>query len=145
MHTLEYFSSYIAVHALTLTDEKLKLPSSVILFGGGWKNPVVRESFDALINQTGYVLPEHQKAFKNFFDRFDAPIQVKYSDFGTMMEARLFADLARYKLENKCWEIPEVVEAGKNIVCGVVAKHQKIKTVYSDMLNLAAKGWQNET
>jgi len=144
VHTLEYFSAYIAVQALTLTDEKLKLPPYIILFGGGWKNPVVRESFDALINQTGYVLPDHQKAFKNFFDRFDVPIKVKYSDFGTMMEPRLFADLARYKLENKAWEIPEIVQAGKNVVCGEIAKPQKVKNFYIDMLNLAAKGWQNE-
>ena len=49
IHTLEYFAAYIAVQALTLTDEKMKLPASFVLFGGGWKNPIVRESFDALL------------------------------------------------------------------------------------------------
>jgi len=144
MHTLEYFSAYIAVQALTLTDEKLKLPPVVILFGGGWKNPIVRESFDTLINQKGYVLPEHQERFKKFFNRFDKKIQVKYSEFGSMMEARLFADLARYKLENKGWAFPQTVQSGKEIVCGVIAYPQKVKKAYSDMLNLAVKGWQNE-
>ena len=59
-----------------------------------------------------------------------------------MMEARLFADLARYKLENKAWEIPEIVQSGKKIICGVAAEPQAQRHIYDDMVNLAAKGWQ---
>lgn len=145
IHTLEYFAAYIAVQALTLTDEKIKLTPSIFLFGGGWKNPVVRESFDLLLQRKGYVLPEHEKSFNAFLKRFDYTPQVKYSLFGEMMEARLFADLARYKLDNKAWEIPEIIEAGKSIICGVVALPNKQRASYDDMTNLAAKGWQAET
>lgn len=143
IHTLEYFAAYVAVQALTLTSKELKLPNHFILFGGGWKNPVVRKSFEDLIQGRGYVLPEHQKQFKEFLNRFKEKPTVKYSNFGEMMEARLFADLARYKLENKPWEIPEIVQAKKSVVCGVFVKPNKSE-IYSDKINLAAKGWQSK-
>ena len=143
VHTLEYFAAYIAVQALTLTDEKIKVSPHFILFGGGWKNPVVRQSFDALIAGKGYVLPKHEKQFQNFLKRIKDKPTIKYSAFGEMMEARLFADLARYKLENRPWEIPEIVSAGKKIICGVIAKPNKQK-IFHDEINLAAKGWQTE-
>jgi hypothetical protein len=59
------------------------------------------------------------------------------------MEARLFADLARYKLENKAWEIPEIVKSGKKVICGIVAKPGHSKK-YRDCINRAAKGWQQK-
>lgn len=143
VHTLEYFAAYLAVQALTLTDKKMNLPSNFILFGGGWKNPVVRQSFDDLIVGKGYILPKHEKQFNTFLNRFKTKPSVNYSVFGEMMEARLFADLARYKLENRAWEIPEIVKAEKKLVCGVIAKPNKQK-IFHDEINLAAKGWQFE-
>ncbi len=143
VHTVEYFAAYVAVQALTLTDKKIKLPPHIILFGGGWKNPVVRDSFEALLAGKGYVLPEHEKAFKDFLKRFDKKPTIKYSNFGEMMEARLFADLARYKLEDRAWEIPEIVKAKKKVVCGVVATPKRGRKTYDDCVNLAAKGWQD--
>ena len=142
VHTLEYFAAYISFQALTLTNKKIKLPPHIILFGGGWKNPVVRESFENLLAGKGYVLPEHEKAFKDFLARFDKKPTIKYSNFGEMMEARLFADLARYKLEEKAWEIPEIIKAKKKVVCGVMATPRAGRKTYNDCVNLAAKGWQ---
>ena len=121
------------------------MPPSIVLFGGGWKNPVVRESFDALLQGKGYVLPEHKATFDDFLKRFKTAPTVKYSNFGEMMEARLFADLARYKLDEKAWEIPEIVKAGKKVVCGVVARPNARRKTYDDMVNLAAKGWQSNS
>ena len=144
VYTLEYFAAYIAVQALTLTDKKIKLPPHIILFGGGWKNPVVRKSFDALLTGKGYVLSEHEKAFTDFLKRFDKKPSVKYSNFGEMMEARLFADLARYKLENKVWEIPEIIKAKKKVICGIIAEPVLGRKIYDDRVNLAAKGWQSD-
>ncbi len=143
VHTLEYFAAYVAVQALTLTDKKIKLPSNFILFGGGWKNPVVRKSFEELITGSGFILPEHKEQFESFLKRFKTKPIIKYSAFGEMMEARLFADLARYKLENKSWEIPEVVKAGKKVICGITARPNKQK-LFHDKINQAAKGWQAE-
>ncbi len=143
VHTFEYAAAYIAVQALTLVPNKMFLPERMILFGGGWKNPVVRQSFEDLLNGRGFVLPEHECSFANLRARFmDKPI-VKESAFGNFMEARLFADLARYKLDNKAWEIPEVINAGKKIICGRTARPNGARQIYADCINRAAKGWQN--
>ena len=140
VHTLEYFAAYIAAFELTLTPSDVDITPSVILFGGGWKNPVVRHSFDSILSQKGYILPEHMQNFNQFFERVKAPFQVQYSAFGQMMEARLFADLARYRLENKVWPMPEVVASHKNIVSGIVAHPGRFAVC--DKINRAAKGWQ---
>ena len=142
VYTLEYFAAYVAAYALTLTDKHLKLPNTIILFGGGWKNPIVRESFETLLAGSGFVLPEHKAQFDGFLTRFSKHLTVRYSSFGQMMEARLFADLARYRLENKVWEIPEIIRSGKNVVCGVIALPQVKRSDYDDTINLAAKGWE---
>ena len=144
VYTLEYFAAYIAVQALTLPDYKESLPNRFILFGGGWKNPVVIQSFKDLLAGNGFVLPEHQKQFQALQNRFHQSTVIKYSAFGEMMEARLFADLARYKLEEKAWEIPEIIKAKKNIVCGRIAYPKKRKEKYTDYINQACYGWQRE-
>ena len=142
IYTLEYFSAYIAIQALTLIPSKIKIPSKIILFGGGWKNPIVRESFEAILSGKGYILPEHKEQFSKFIKNLNPTII--NSKFGDYMEARLFADLARYKLENKMWEIPEIVQAKKNIISGQIAYPQKNQKRYNDRICLAAKGWQQE-
>ncbi len=144
VHTLEYFAAYVAVQALSLTDKRLKLPEQVVLFGGGWKNPVVRQSFERLLAGKGYVLPEHEAAFATFLNRFSKMPQVRYSVWGEFMEARLFADLARCYLEGKAWEIPEVIAGGRRIVCGREAIPEPGREYYSDMVNAACCGWQAE-
>jgi hypothetical protein len=123
------------VQALTLIKDDI-LPWQIILFGGGWKNPLVYESFENLLNGKGYVLPAHKDSFAKLTQK---KFKIKMSDFGSYMEARLFADLARYKLENKAWELPEVISAGKKIVCGIIAHPQKQKASYDDYLSRAAK------
>ena len=142
VHTFEYFAAYIAVQALTLIPQNIKVPSRFALFGGGWKNPLVKQSFADLLNAKGYVLPEHIRQFDALVKRIKAAPQVFNSDFGDYMEARLFADLARYKLSDKAWEIPEIVQTGKSVVCGVVAEPKENRDSYDDMTNRAAKGWQ---
>ena len=144
VHSFEYFAAYIAVQALTLVPQNVPMPADMILFGGGWKNPVVRRSFENLLNGQGFVLPEHQASFAALTARFATAPRVRQSAFGDYMEARLFADLARYKLENKAWEIPEIVAAGKKIVCGVIATPNPKRHAYPDRVNIAAKGWQDE-
>ncbi len=141
--TFEYFAAYIAVQALTLVPSHIKIAQQMVLFGGGWKNPLVRDSFTALLAGDGYVLPEHQAAFAALRRRFTAAPSVRQSNFGDFMEARLFADLARYKLANKAWEIPEIVQAGKSVICGRIAYPTVGRQNYSDRVNLATKGWQN--
>lgn len=144
VHTFEYFAAYTAVQALTLIPDEIKMPKQIVLFGGGWKNPVVRQSFEDIINGKGYVLPEHQEQFKKLYSKFSEQPIVRNSNFGDYMEARLFADLARYKLEDRAWEIPEILKEGKNVICGKIAYPQIKRKKYNDRINVAAKGWQQE-
>ncbi len=139
VHTFEYFSAYIAVQALSLIPIEIKLPNAIILFGGGWKNPVTKNSFEMLIKGEGYVLPEHKDLFASLVSRFQTSPIIKNSTFGEYMEARLFADMARYKLANKAWEMPEAVKSGQNIVCGIIAYPSIISQIYTDCINRAAK------
>ena len=141
VRTFEYFAAYIAAQALTLVPQDIRLPHQMILFGGGWKNPVVRQSFEELLNGTAFVLPEHEQQFAFLNARFWQTPEIRFSSFGDYMEARLFADLARYNLENKPWEIPEVVQAKKEIVCGIVAYPERKRAVYDDCICRAVKGW----
>ena len=142
VHTFEYAAAYIAIQALTLVPENIKMPRSLILFGGGWKNPVVYQSFEDLLNGKGFVLEEHQQNFTKLRGKFETNPIVRQSSFGDYMEARLFADLARYKLDNKAWEIPEIVHAGQKVIYGRIATPNKVKEKYADCINRAAKGWQ---
>ena len=144
IHTFEYAAAYLAVYALALIPQDIVLPEHIILFGGGWKNPVVKHNFVNLLNGRSFVMPQHQKQFAALQNRFKKPPIIKQSEFGDYMEARLFADLARYKLDGQAWEIPEIVSANKKIVCGVVAVPQSLKSEYKDRINRAAKGWQQE-
>lgn len=144
VHTFEYFAAYVAVQALSLVPEGIHMPKDMVLFGGGWKNPVVKESFERLLNGDGYVLPEHIVQFERLRRRFANKPVVRNSALGDYMEARLFADLTRYKLENRVWEIPEIVQAGKSVVCGRIAKPKQRGGKYDDCINRAAKGWQEE-
>jgi len=142
IHTFEYFAAYIAVQALTLLPTDIILPPQFVLFGGGWKNPLVKQTFINLLNGNGYILPEHTDAFYRLHKNFKQTPQVKNSCFGDYMEARLFADLTRYKLQNKAWEIPETLQNGKKIICGIVAEPEENRRIYDDMINRAAKGWE---
>ena len=141
VYTFEYFAAYIAVLALTLIPDDIVLPRNIILFGGGWKNPIVRKSFDYIIQGKGVILPGHKDSIKYLGKRVDGDFNIRYSAFGEYMEARLFADMARYKLEDKVWEIPELVKSEQKVICGVVARPGLGKK-YNDSVNRAAKGWQ---
>ena len=142
VYTFEYFAAYIAMQVLTMIPDSISISNRMVLFGGGWKNPVVRNSFERLLNGEGFVLPEHKKQFSSLAARFYQKPIVYMSPLGGYMEARLFADLARYKLENRAWEIPEVVQAGKSVVCGKLATPKFSNNFYDDKVNRAAKGWQ---
>ncbi len=143
VRTFEYFAAYIAALTLSLTPSNIDLPSEIILFGGGWKNPIVRQDFENFLFEKNEVLPQHCKAFEALSKRFIKTPRIRFSRFGEYMEARLLADLARYKLENKPWDIPEIRAAEKSVICGVIAHPQSPSSQYSDRINRAAKGWQN--
>lgn len=136
VRTFEYFAAYIAAHALTKVSPEIEMGENIILFGGGWKNPIIKHDFENLIAGDAFVLAEHRKAFDALRNRLNKQPVCKYSAFGTFMEARLMADLAYFKLQNKPWM--------EGVVCGTTATPQKERTFYDDCINRAAKGWQKK-
>lgn len=142
VHTFEYAAAYVAFQALTLIPKNIQIPNRFILFGGGWKNPIVQKSFEDILSGKGAVLAEHRQNFADLRERFLQKPELKQSAFGDYMEARLFADLARYKFEDKAWEIPEIAASGQKIVCGIIAKPNTKRLFYYDKISRASKGWQ---
>lgn len=142
VRTFEYFAAYIAVYALTLIPENIIIPEKFILFGGGWKNQLVKESFFDLLTGKGIVLDEHQMDFNVLRKRFRSNPVVKYSAFGECMEARLMADLAYHRLTHSAWEFCVGIDNINKVISGIISKPQKNRMVYDDCINRAAKGWQ---
>ncbi len=143
VRTLEYFAAYIAAQALTLVPSDIELSPRFVWFGGGWKNPVVGEDFRNLLRGDGYVLPEHEKAFAELQQRLGQSVTAEYSKFGTYMEARLFAELAYYYLTKQTWALPEVINTGQSLICGISAQPHTPQKQYTDMFSRAAKGWSS--
>ena len=140
MRTLEVFAGYIAAYALGQTPNNIEFIPNIVLFGGGWHNPVALQAFkDCLSGKATFILPEHRKFFEKLSARWPQRVKVKYSDFGTYMEARLFADLARFYIEQKSWPLPEL--KGKEIILGN-ARYPFAGEV-DDFLSKSARGWQN--
>lgn len=139
VHTFEYFAAYIAVHTLSLIPENIDIPSNFFLFGGGWKNPVVYQAFENLLNGKGYILPKHKTQIAKLQHRFPDKPKILLTQMADFTEARLMADLARYKLENKVWELPEVISTGDKIISGIIAQPNSQRLIYDDYINRAAK------
>lgn len=141
VRTFEYFAAYIAVFTLSLIPDNIKLSNRIILFGGGWKNPLVFNDFQILLRAEGMILKEHEELFLKLKQRLPQEISVIKSAFGNFMEARLMADLAYHKLLNLPWDLPEVAQKNEHIVCGQIALPSLVRNIYNDKLNRAAKGW----
>ena len=138
IHTLEYFSGYLAAYAVAQTPERIDVPPRFILFGGGWKNPVACAAFKDVLCGNGLILPEHRKSFEKVRERWSKEMQITYSQYGAYMEARLFADLARCYFAQKTWNLPEL--NGKHFVLGHL--RTPFAAPVDDCLSRAARGWQ---
>lgn len=142
VRTVEYFSAYAAVYTLNFVPQEWHMPSDFILFGGGWHNPISRAAFEALLKGTADVLLEHAAVFKAIRARFDREPTIQMSSFGQYMEARIFADLARYFLENKKWLEP----MGPDHIPTVLGvRRTPNEGPIDDRISWAAKGWKSAT
>lgn len=141
LHTLEVFAGYLAAYAVAATPLQVKVCPQFILFGGGWKNPVACQSFIDTLSGKSAPFPEHKKLFDDFRKRLGQSPQIRYSTLGNFMEARLFADLARYFLEDRVWELPELQNLEKKLILGKI-RYPHAAPV-DDFLSAAARGWQN--
>jgi len=138
MRTAEYFSAYLTFHTLGHTPKDFSLPSKFAVFGGGWRNPIVMADFMDLLNgRPPVTLPEHTEIFDHIRSRIGSSPEVKlsheYGFDGTMMEARIFADLARCLIVGKAFTTPQTTGVQKPVICGVIA--------YADIVTQNLKDW----
>lgn len=163
LRTAEYLSAYGFVYNLRYAPSSFPLPSLYLLFGGGWKNPLVRGDFENLLGRKGPILPEHEAVFADIFARLPQNPTVDFADkfgfSGEYMEARIFADMACCKILNRPFSLPETTGCRTPTVggvyvlpdddgdypltellrrCGNPARPEKNPLLWSR----AAKGWQ---
>lgn len=130
VRTVEYFSAYLIYHSLGYVPEGLVMPGNFALFGGGWKNPVIKKTFEGLVKgdfKKNPVLLKHKSLFSNINKRIhlhDRVSRIAFSnDFGfdsNAMEARIFADMAFCKVTNQTFTTKATTGARKPVVCGVI-------------------------
>ena len=140
LHTVQYFAAYVAAYTLKFVPNTIQMPSNFILFGGGWNNPVSKKAFEDILTGQGYILKHHEADFSGILSRFTATPQIWISNMGKYMEARIFADLARYYLENKAWF--ENVSGHTPIRLGRM--RHPFEAPINDRVSRSAKGWQEE-
>jgi len=130
LRTCEYFSAYVLFHSLSFTPTELQLPFNFALFGGGWHNPVTLQHFEGLLAgdwTNNPVLPEHQIVFETLLKRIqeqDKKVYVAPSSAfgfdGTVMEARIFADMAKCRLIGEPFSSTETTGAEQACVAGII-------------------------
>ena len=165
LRTIEYFSAYTFFHTLAFVPENVKMPNTFLLFGGGWKNPVIYDDFQNLLHGKGVVLDYHKNLFSTIRSRFSNSLEAVFSDkygySGAYMEARIFADMAYCRITAEPFSFPESTGCKTPTVAGiyVLPQTQKsyllsslleqhkttdlIKNDWDKKYNRAAKGWQN--
>lgn len=142
VRTAEYFSAYLTFHSLGHTPLDFPLPSRFAVFGGGWKNPLIMADFTDLIKGTApVVLPQHAERFTQIRARMGDDVSVKFSHTygfdGTMMEARIFADLARCLVIGKPFTTPQTTGVKNPPVCGVMAYANHVTQNLRDWIRTA--------
>ena len=128
LRTAEYFSAYLLFHSVGYTDRAIELPSRFALFGGGWKNPLVREHFHSLLKgdfSSNPVLPEHTECFYGIHKRLQGKQLTisgseAYGFDGQAMEARIFADMARCRITGEPFTAPHITGGEKEVICGII-------------------------
>lgn len=144
LRSAEYFSAYTLALSLRFVPRDMPMPEHILLFGGGWQNPLPREDFRHILQDRflPVALDSHTKIFSEIFSRFKTPPQIKSSDeygiSGHYMEARIFADAARCYVEKIPFCYPQITGCSKPCVCGVCCHpRDDDKRLWSR----AAKGW----
>ena len=167
LRTVEYLSAYGFVHSLSFIPENVRMPHAFLLFGGGWKNPLIKKDFQDLLNGKGFIPEKHRALFEKILSRFEQSPEVCFSDrfgySGEYMEARIFADMARCRITGEPFSFPETTGCGTPTVAGIyILPETGRKYLLEDLLktyqtagatadgwrkkyNRAAKGWQKRS
>ena len=142
LFTLAYFSAYVAFYALKHIDLSYPFPSTFVLFGGGWHNPICYQSFLDILNKNGFELSEHHSLFNEIRNRFSSPINLIFPQNAQYMEARLVADMAYYFELKKAWTTPILTGCKTPTILGCKAYPLKKGEGVDDYINRAHEGWQ---
>lgn len=113
--TSVYFSAYVA--ALGLRHITGQMPNDFLLFGGGWKNPLLYRFFVELLTTNAPVLPEHESAFAELRNRFQTPRFV-IDENAQAIESLLMALMGAYYDLKKPWTTPLLTGCLKPAVLG---------------------------
>lgn len=147
LRSAEYFSAYNLVLSFRFIPENMTMPEQILLFGGGWKNPLLREDFKYILQKQSLpvVLDSHQEIFTRIFGRLKKMPQVEFSDYyginGQYMEARIFADMAHCYFAKIPFCYPEITGCRMPVVCGICCRPGgKDKHLWSR----AAKVWKEK-
>lgn len=139
LRTAEFFSTYIFTFNLRYISETFQRPSYFLVFGGGWKNPLVFQDFKNLLHGKTKVLPQHQKIFAEIVNP-QAVIDWsdRYGYDGQFMEARIFADMAKCYFTKEPFSFPETTGCKTPTVGGIIAIPNGSNTQF---YSRAARGW----
>lgn len=124
LRTAEYFSAYAFVYSLKYIPQEMTFPSHFLVFGGGWKNPLVMQDFKDLLSGKGIVLDEHRALFEDIWNRVADTPEIVFSDekgySAKYMEARIFADMAYCRVIGEPFSLPETTGTSKPTVGGII-------------------------
>ena len=152
------------MHTLGFIPENIQMPHTFLLFGGGWKNPLIRQDFQNLLAGKSFVLDRHRKLFDDIHSRFTSIPAADFSDnfgySGEYMEARIFADMAYCRIIGEPFSFPETTGCKTPTVAGIYVFPQTgkkyllaslfdryqtgnlINNDWNKKYNRAANGWQ---
>jgi anhydro-N-acetylmuramic acid kinase len=105
--TLAFFTAWSIIEGLKL--EQKELPNKIILAGGGWKNPVIKNFFIEIIKD---LMPSEQKKTINILDADTFGLSSQY------MEAETFAYLAARRILSLPTSYPKVTGARTSTIGG---------------------------
>lgn len=140
VRTAEFFSAYIMAFSLKFLP--YKTPENFLVFGGGWNNPIIFDDFKNILHQKIDVLPQHQEIFSKIAN---PKAKISWADkFGfnsKYMEARIFADMAKHKLNNLPYSTQQITGCKTPTICGIVAYPNQNNPL---LWSRAAKGWSQK-
>ena len=148
LRTVEYFAAYTVFLSLRFIPEKYDFPRYFLMFGGGWKNPLIYRDFISLLTGRGLVLPQHAPFAEAIHHRlrgekFYASLSDELHISGQYMEARIMADLARCFLLKKKFTASEITGCKKGAICGIICNPNENtrRKGRGFLYSRAAKGW----
>ena len=148
LRTVEYFSAYSVFLSLRFVPDDLDFPKYFMLFGGGWKNPIIYRDFQNIIHGRGIILEEHKEIARHILNRlrgqkFAIGMSDDFGISGKYMEARIMADIAYCFLTNIPFTKPEITGCKTGVVSGIICrpKENLRRRGRGFTFSRAAKGW----